>query len=197
MGGLRLVHRGARSLPGSSRAGAQAVWLPEPGRLSRKDAAACLPGPGAAMAGPVFRAGRHRLPAGAVALLSLLAINYISKQWHTRVDLTQDKRYTLSEVSKKTLAKIQNPIVIDVLLKGNIPTEFKKLQTETIQLLDEYAAANSNIIVNFVNPLEGEERPESVIQELINNGYQPLQITQNEANQTKNTGKMVVSHGLD
>ena len=116
-----------------------------------------------------------------IALLSLLAINYISKQWHTRVDLTQDKRYTLSEVSKKTLAKIQNPIVIDVLLKGNIPTEFKKLQTETIQLLDEYAAANNNIIVNFVNPLEGEEHPESVIQELINNGYQPLQITQNEA----------------
>ena len=116
-----------------------------------------------------------------IALVCLLAINYIAKQWHTRIDLTQDKRYTLSEVSKKTLAKIQNPIVIDVLLKGNIPTEFKKLQTETIQLLDEYAAANKNIIVNFVNPLEGEEHPESVIQELINNGYQPLQITQNEA----------------
>ncbi|EIW92700.1 gliding-associated putative ABC transporter substrate-binding component GldG [Capnocytophaga sp. oral taxon 412 str. F0487] len=116
-----------------------------------------------------------------IALVYLLAINYIAKQWHTRIDLTQDKRYTLSEVSKKTLAKIQNPIVIDVLLKGNIPTEFKKLQTETIQLLDEYAAANNNIIVNFVNPLEGEEHPESVIQELINNGYQPLQITQNEA----------------
>ena len=116
-----------------------------------------------------------------IALVCLLAVNYIAKQWHTRIDLTQDKRYTLSEVSKKTLAKIQNPIVIDVLLKGNIPTEFKKLQTETIQLLDEYTAANNNIIVNFVNPLEGEEHPESVIQELINNGYQPLQITQNEA----------------
>ena len=116
-----------------------------------------------------------------IALVCLLAVNYIAKQWHTRIDLTQDKRYTLSEVSKKTLAKIQNPIVIDVLLKGNIPTEFKKLQTETIQLLDEYAAANNNIIVNFVNSLEGEEHPESVIQELINNGYQPLQITQNEA----------------
>ena len=116
-----------------------------------------------------------------IALVCLLAVNYIAKLWHTRIDLTQDKRYTLSEVSKKTLAKIQNPIVIDVLLKGNIPTEFKKLQTETIQLLDEYAAANNNIIVNFVNPLEGEEHPESVIQELINNGYQPLQITQNEA----------------
>ena len=116
-----------------------------------------------------------------IALVCLLAVNYIAKQWHTRIDLTQDKRYTLSEVRKKTLAKIQNPIVIDVLLKGNIPTEFKKLQTETIQLLDEYAATNNNIIVNFVNPLEGEEHPESVIQELINNGYQPLQITQNEA----------------
>ncbi|GJH40885.1 gliding motility-associated ABC transporter substrate-binding protein GldG [Capnocytophaga sp. HP1101] len=116
-----------------------------------------------------------------IALVCLLAINYIAKQWHARVDLTQDKRYTLSEVTRKTLAKVQNPIEIDVLLKGNIPTEFKKLQTETLQLLEEYASANSNIIVNFVNPLEGEERPKNVIQELINNGYQPLQITQNEA----------------
>ena len=116
-----------------------------------------------------------------VALLLLLVINYIAQQWHSRIDLTQDKRYTLSETTRKTLSQIQQPLVIDVLLKGNIPTEFKKLQTEAIQLLEEYTAANDHLIVNFVNPLEDEPNADAAIQNLINNGLQPLQIAQTEA----------------
>ncbi|WP_314280086.1 gliding motility-associated ABC transporter substrate-binding protein GldG [Capnocytophaga leadbetteri] len=115
------------------------------------------------------------------ALLLLLFINYIAQQWHSRIDLTQDKRYTLSETTRKTLSQIQQPLVIDVLLKGNIPTEFKKLQTEAIQLLEEYTAANDHLIVNFVNPLEDEPNADAAIQNLINNGLQPLQIAQTEA----------------
>ena len=116
-----------------------------------------------------------------IALFLLVVINYVAQQGNLRLDLTQDKRYTLSEITHKILSKIQQPILIDVLLKGNVPTEFKKLQTETLQLLEEYTSANSNIIVNFVNPLEGEEQPEKAIQQLVSNGYQPLQIIQNEA----------------
>lgn len=115
------------------------------------------------------------------ALLLLLVINYIAQQWHSRIDLTQDKRYTLSETTCKTLSQIQQPLVIDVLLKGNIPTEFKKLQTEAVQLLEEYTAANDHLIVNFVNPLEDEPNADAAIQNLINNGLQPLQIAQTEA----------------
>lgn len=115
------------------------------------------------------------------ALLLLLVINYIAEQWHSRIDLTQDKRYTLSETTRKTLSQIQQPLVIDVLLNGNIPTEFKKLQTEAVQLLEEYTAANDHLIVNFVNPLEDEPNADAAIQNLINNGLQPLQIAQTEA----------------
>ncbi|MFC2427315.1 MAG: gliding motility-associated ABC transporter substrate-binding protein GldG [Capnocytophaga leadbetteri] len=115
------------------------------------------------------------------ALLLLLVINYIAQQWHSRIDLTQDKRYTLSETTRKTLSQIQQPLVIDVLLKGNIPTEFKKLQTEAVQLLEEYTAANDHLIVNFVNPLDDEPNADAAIQNLINNGLQPLQIAQTEA----------------
>lgn len=116
-----------------------------------------------------------------IAFVVLLTINLIAEKWHARWDLTQDKRYTLSETTRRTLLKINSPIVVDVLLKGNIPTEFKKLQTETLQLLEEYAAFNNNIAFNFVNPLEGEENVEKTLQELIDFGLNPLQISQNEA----------------
>lgn len=116
-----------------------------------------------------------------IAFLILLLVNFLAGKWHNRWDLTKDKRYTLSETTQKILLKIHSPIVIDVLLKGNIPTEFKKLQTETLQLLEEYSAFNNNIHFNFVNPLENEENTEQALQELINFGLNPLQISQNEA----------------
>lgn len=116
-----------------------------------------------------------------IAFLMLLLVNFLASKWHNRWDLTKDKRYTLSETTQKILLKIHSPIVIDVLLKGNIPTEFKKLQTETLQLLEEYSAFNNNIHFNFVNPLENEENTEQALQELINFGLNPLQISQNEA----------------
>ena len=99
------------------------------------------------------------------ALLILWLINIMAQQWHMRIDLTQDKRYTLSEVTLQTLAKINYPLQIDVLLNGDIPTEFRKLQVETMQLLDEYAAQNSHLIINYINPMKGEEDTNKVLQE--------------------------------
>lgn len=115
------------------------------------------------------------------ALLILWLINIMAQQWHMRIDLTQDKRYTLSEVTLQTLAKINYPLQIDVLLNGDIPTEFRKLQVETMQLLDEYAAQNSHLIINYINPMKGEEDTNKVLQEMMSYGLTPLQIAQTEA----------------
>ena len=120
----------------------------------------------------------------ALALIGLLILNFIASKAHTRVDMTKDKRYTLSETTRRVLLHIKEPVLIEVLLKGDIPTEFKKLQTETLQLLEEYAAMNSNITVQFVNPLENESDPQALIQQMVLNGLNPLEISQTEAGNT-------------
>ena len=66
----------------------------------------------------------------ALVILVLIAINLVSQFVFYRVDLTSDKRYTLSKTSFDIITKIQNPIYVDVFLEGNFPGEFKKLQTE-------------------------------------------------------------------
>ena len=90
-------------------------------------------------------------------LLLLSGIIGVSQLLYKRFDLTVDKRYTLSPTTQQLLAQIKGPIDIKVLLKGNIPAEYKRLQTETLQLLEEYKAANKNIHFDFVNPLEGKD----------------------------------------
>ena len=112
-----------------------------------------------------------------IVLIVLIAINIISHFYFKRFDLTEDKRYTLSETSLAIIKNIDSPLVVDVFLEGNFPPDFKRLQNETRELLEEFAAYNPNIIINFVNPVEKEEERIEVMKQFYERGLQPLNIT--------------------
>jgi ABC-2 type transport system permease protein len=112
-----------------------------------------------------------------VALIVLIAVNIIAGVFSKRFDLTQDKRYTLSPATKNLLAQIEQPIIIDVLLEGDFPAEFKKLQMETRQLLEELSAANSNIKFTFINPVDDPENTDKIINKLSQLGLTPANVT--------------------
>ena len=118
-----------------------------------------------------------------LVIILLGAILVVSKRFYKRFDLTSDKRYTLSATTLDLLSKIEEPIYIKVLLKGNIPPEYKSLQTETLQLLEEYRAINDYISFEFVNPLEGKN-PDEQIQKLNYEGFTPLLITSSQEGKT-------------
>jgi ABC-2 type transport system permease protein len=114
-------------------------------------------------------------------LIVIILINFISSLTFKRFDLTYDKRYTLSETSLKIIDKSNAPVVIDIFLKGDgFPSEFKRLQNETKQLLEEFAAHNSNIKFQFINPLEEESSREQIIQQLSQRGLTPMQLSVQE-----------------
>ena len=114
--------------------------------------------------------------------LGLMVFNIFTQSIYKRFDLTSDNRYTLSAAAKETIKTVDSPLVIDVFLDGNnLPSEFRRLQTETKQLLDEFAAENNQIIYNFINPLEDDDSRERNIQQLNNRGLTPMQVTVQEA----------------
>jgi hypothetical protein len=51
-------------------------------------------------------------------------------------------------------------------MQGDLPAEFKRLQQETKQILEEFQAYNSDIAFEFVDPLEDEEHSEENIKSL-------------------------------
>lgn len=91
---------------------------------------------------------------GSVLFAVLVLINIISFYIYERFDLTIDQRYTLSPAAEVIIDKAETPVIIDVFLKGDFPPEFRRLQEETRQLLEEFASENPNIKYNFVDPLE-------------------------------------------
>lgn len=112
-----------------------------------------------------------------IVFLAIIVINLISNFFFKRFDLTQDKRYTLSETTLNIIKEVESPLYIEVYLEGNFPPEFKRLQNETKQLLEEFTAYNSNIIFNFKNPIEKEETRVEKMKEFYAKGMQPLSIT--------------------
>ena len=111
-----------------------------------------------------------------VLVAGLILLNIFGNYFYKRFDLTQDKRFTLSEAAKNIIESVDSPIVIDVFLKGNFPPEFKRLQSETEQLLEEFSAFNSNINYEFINPLENEENPVAIQQQLQQMGLTTAQV---------------------
>jgi len=123
---------------------------------------------------------QYKLKSLAILIVVLIAINWMSNSIYKRFDLTQDKRYTLSEASLKMVDYADSPIVIEVLLEGNFPAEFKRLQTETLQILEEFASHNKNIKYNFVDPMDGEENTSETQKQLAQLGITPAQVSVQE-----------------
>ncbi|MCK0159350.1 gliding motility-associated ABC transporter substrate-binding protein GldG [Allomuricauda sp. F6463D] len=119
-------------------------------------------------------------------VLVIVVINVLASFLYARFDLTEDKRYTLSEPAIEVVQKFETPVIVDVLLDGNIPPEFSKLKTETIQLLESFGSKNNNIKYNLVNPLENEELVEQTVAELQSLGLQPANVTVEENGKVSN-----------
>ena len=113
----------------------------------------------------------------ALSLGILIVANLLASQFFHRFDLTNDKRYTLSKTSLTIIKSVQEPLIVDVFLKGQFPGEFKKLQTETQQLLEEFKAYNSNIVFQFIDPLENESQKDSLVQAFQERGLTPVNVT--------------------
>jgi gliding-associated putative ABC transporter substrate-binding component GldG len=113
----------------------------------------------------------------------IILVNVAGHFAFKRFDLTADKRYTLSQTSLAIIDQVKEPLYIDVFLEGDFPGEFKKLQTETQQLLEEFKAQNPDIIFQFVNPLEDEENKDKTMQSFLERGLTPVNVTVNDKGQ--------------
>jgi gliding-associated putative ABC transporter substrate-binding component GldG len=112
-----------------------------------------------------------------IVIAILLFLNIISNFFFQRFDLTKDKRYTLSTASLNIVKQVQNPMYIKIYLQGDLPAEFKRLQSETQDLLEEYQAYNKNVFFEFVDPLENKDESMDNIKELYRKGLTPINIT--------------------
>lgn len=89
-------------------------------------------------------------------LVGLLVINFLLNPFSYRFDLTKEKRYSVTNSTKKLLQNLNDEVRIDVFLTGALSTDYKKLSIASEELLDEFKnLSKGNLQVNFVKPGEG------------------------------------------
>lgn len=88
-----------------------------------------------------------------VVIAAIIAINFCASVIHKRIDLTNEKRFTISSPVKKILGNLDEVAKVDIFLKGALPAGFKNLSTSTEELLQEFKEySNGKINYKLVSP---------------------------------------------
>lgn len=114
-----------------------------------------------------------------VTIIFLFAVNWLASLYHTRVDLTNEKRFTLSSPTKKVLKKLDDVVQVDVFLKGDFPSGFKKLANSTGEMLQEFKEiAGNKFQYRFINPEENVEATDVKWADTLSAlGFYPINLT--------------------
>src|SRR5262249_20143184 len=112
-------------------------------------------------------------------LVGLFVLNFLGSAVHDRIDLTKEKRYTLSRTTKELLKNLHDDVQIDVFLKGNFPAGFQKLANSTNDFLGLLKDRNgSRISYRFISPKD--EIPSTAVKygdSLVSLGVSPINLT--------------------
>jgi gliding-associated putative ABC transporter substrate-binding component GldG len=87
-----------------------------------------------------------------LAAIVVLA-NFVFSSYFVRLDLTEDKRYSISDASKSIMKNLKSTVMVEVFLEGEFPAGFQRLQKTIRETLDEFRSYSGNKIeYRFTNP---------------------------------------------
>lgn len=118
------------------------------------------------------------------AVAGIILVASVSSLIRVRFDLTEDKRYTLSDPTRKVLSGLKNDIYIQVYLDGEMPIPLKRLKRSVREMLDEFSIASGRKIdYEFINPAEGSnvQQRNAQFQVLEKKGLNPVDIRAGDA----------------
>ena len=86
---------------------------------------------------------------------AVIGVNWVASFLPFRIDLTKEKRYTLSKATERLVKELDDEVQIDVFLKGEFPAGFRKLANTTREFLGLLKDRNSSRIrYRFISPLD-------------------------------------------
>ena len=125
---------------------------------------------------------RKEIKSGALVLVGVIFLSILSGQMFFRLDLTAEKRYSITDVSKNLVRNLEKPVNITLYLDGELPAGFRKLKKSIQEKIADYNAYSSKLInLTVIDPYEitDVKRRDQLFTELAGKGLQPTDIRQN------------------
>ena len=84
---------------------------------------------------------------------TLVFVSILSSKYYFRIDLTADKRYTLSQATKDIIVNLNEPVTIKAYFSGNLPNQFDIIKRDFRDMLIEYnSASRGSVVYEFLDP---------------------------------------------
>lgn len=123
----------------------------------------------------------------ALGIVIIIFVNIISSQLFTRIDLTAEKRYTVSEDTRALLKALDDIVYFQLYLEGDLPPRYKRLQKATKEMLDEFRVYSDKIQYDFINPSSSEDPKDryNTHENLKTRGLVPAEVREDDAEGVK------------
>jgi ABC-2 type transport system permease protein len=113
----------------------------------------------------------------ALVLGILFFLNIIAQFFYGHLDLTEEKRYSLTQPTRLLLNNLKDGVYVKVLLEGDFPAGFKRLQSSTREMLDDFRSESGYIEYEFEDPSKGTvEQINNRRKELSKDGIIPVNL---------------------
>src|SRR5687768_664181 len=113
------------------------------------------------------------------AMVFVLLVNLVASRYFFRVDLTEEKRYSIKPQTKAILRALEDDVYIEVYLEGELNAGFRRFQKTIRETLDEFRVyAPGKLHITFTNPqAAGSEKAQSeFMADLAQRGIQPTNV---------------------
>lgn len=138
-------------------------------------------------------------------IVFLVLVNLLSTGYFFRIDLTSEKRYTLSDETKNLLKNLNDIVFIRIYLDGELNIPLKHFQKNIIETLDEFKVfAGNKLEYELVDPFDGvnEKTRQKILGELNEKGLNPVNIRHSGKDGSVSEkivipGAMIIYHGTE
>ncbi|NBC82895.1 MAG: hypothetical protein GVY19_05885 [Bacteroidetes bacterium] len=111
----------------------------------------------------------------------IILVNILSDRFFFRLDMTEDKRYTLSDATKEILINLPQPVTITAYFSEGASPELDRTRRKVKELLVEYSnISKGDLVFEMIDPGENQE----IIQQAQEDGIQPRLIPVQDKNLT-------------
>jgi gliding-associated putative ABC transporter substrate-binding component GldG len=99
------------------------------------------------------QAGRNAIIGSLIVLAILMLVNYVSAGLFARLDLTENKEYTVSQSTKDVLGRMDDLVTVRAYFSRDLPSYLATLNRDVRDLLNEFRAfSGGNLLVEFQDP---------------------------------------------
>ena len=128
---------------------------------------------------------KRRTLLGLLAVIGIVVIvNILSSFFFYRIDLTKDKRHSLSKSTIEMLKNLEDRVYFRVYLKGkDQPADYQLFAKQVEQMLQTFRSYSKNVYYEFIDPIEGKTNEEinGILGEFVKKGLEPIPISREDA----------------